>query len=112
MEDFEVMGFPQVIGAVDGCHCNIISPVHQAGQFINRKQRYSMHGKCDHTGRFVDLVMGCLIAPLEVAEENVNSVIAACVILHNIVETDSEVLLSRQPRPAVYTVDEAQETDE
>ncbi|KAH0631031.1 hypothetical protein JD844_004514 [Phrynosoma platyrhinos] len=60
MAGFEVMGFPQVIIAVDGCHCNIISSVHQGDQFINRKQRYSMllQGTCDHTGRFIDLVMG------------------------------------------------------
>ncbi|KAH0628586.1 hypothetical protein JD844_009929 [Phrynosoma platyrhinos] len=50
MDGFEAMGFSQVIGAVDSCHCNIISPVHQGGQFINRKQRYSMQGTCDHTG--------------------------------------------------------------
>ncbi|KAH0629060.1 hypothetical protein JD844_010834 [Phrynosoma platyrhinos] len=60
MDGFEVMQFPQVIGAVDGCHCNIISPVRQGGQFINKKQRYSMllQGTCDHTGRFIDLVTG------------------------------------------------------
>ncbi|KAH0617850.1 hypothetical protein JD844_016497 [Phrynosoma platyrhinos] len=57
---FGAMGFPQVIRAVDGCHCNIISLVHQGGQFINRKQRYSMllQGTCDRTGRFIDLVTG------------------------------------------------------
>ncbi|KAH0624896.1 hypothetical protein JD844_032790 [Phrynosoma platyrhinos] len=39
-------------------------------------------------------------------EENVNSVIAAYVILYNIVETAGEVLTSHPPQPAVYTVDE------
>ncbi|KAH0617672.1 hypothetical protein JD844_016140 [Phrynosoma platyrhinos] len=29
MEGFEAIGFPQVTGAIDGCHCNIISPVSQ-----------------------------------------------------------------------------------
>ncbi|KAH0616026.1 hypothetical protein JD844_026796 [Phrynosoma platyrhinos] len=60
MEGIEGMEFSQVIEAVDGCHCNIISPVHQGGQFINRKQRYFMllQRTCDHIGRFIDLVTG------------------------------------------------------
>ncbi|KAH0616395.1 hypothetical protein JD844_027452 [Phrynosoma platyrhinos] len=57
---FETKGFPQVIEAVDGCHCNLISPVYQSSQFIKRKQRYPMllQGTCDHSGRFIDLVTG------------------------------------------------------
>ncbi|KAH0624460.1 hypothetical protein JD844_031918 [Phrynosoma platyrhinos] len=49
----------------------------------------------------------CLTALLEMAEKNINSVIAACVILHNVVEIDGEVLTSHPPRPAVYVVNEA-----
>ncbi|KAH0622025.1 hypothetical protein JD844_023912 [Phrynosoma platyrhinos] len=203
MAGFEEMGFLQVIGIVDGCHCEIIAPMHQGGQFINRKNRYSMllQGTCNHTGHFIDIPGGggsesnhdsfvfrnsgicealrasvyvpenptvtifgrqvgsllvadaaypirtwvmtlfkgvlcphqavfnkrlkkvknviegafghlklwwrCLTAPLEVAEENVNPVIAACVILHNILESGGKVLTCRPPQSAIYTVDPA-----
>ncbi|KAH0624458.1 hypothetical protein JD844_031911 [Phrynosoma platyrhinos] len=38
MAGFEVMGFPQVIGAVDGCYCHIITPVHLGARFRGRRE--------------------------------------------------------------------------
>nr|XP_060631141.1 uncharacterized protein LOC132774759 [Anolis sagrei ordinatus] len=197
MAGFAELGFPQVVGAVDGCHCAIVSPVRQGGHFSNRKHAYSvlLQGVTDHTGRFINIEIGqsgnnldakviqnsaifekmeagvfvpgnptitvgdtqigplllsdssypirkwmmkpysgeltkkqvlfnrrlnhakavvemafvrlkgrwqCLTAPLEVSEENVPSVIAACVILHNICETNGRALDDiKVPQPVI-----------
>ncbi|XP_042325625.1 putative nuclease HARBI1 [Sceloporus undulatus] len=202
MAGFEAMGFPQVIGAVDGCHCHIISPVRQGGEYINRKDTYSMllQGTVDHTVLFINVCIGwsgtshdgfvfrhssiyqtmraglfvpgnptvticgkqvgplliadaaygvknwvmtpfkgtlqprqalynrhlnrarntverafgrlkarwrCLTAPLELAEENVNSVIVACCVLHNLVETGGRILEGAPSRPRRFVLNAA-----
>ncbi|XP_042303230.1 protein ANTAGONIST OF LIKE HETEROCHROMATIN PROTEIN 1-like isoform X1 [Sceloporus undulatus] len=60
MAGFEELGFPQVVGATDGCHISIIAPVHEGAQYINRKQEHSMilQATCDHKGKFLDLFTG------------------------------------------------------
>ncbi|XP_042301689.1 protein ANTAGONIST OF LIKE HETEROCHROMATIN PROTEIN 1-like [Sceloporus undulatus] len=60
MDGFAELGFPQVVGAIDGCHIKITAPVHEDAQYINRKQQHSMilQGTCDQTGRFIDIVTG------------------------------------------------------
>ncbi|XP_060103238.1 putative nuclease HARBI1 [Heteronotia binoei] len=57
---FAAMGFPQAIGAVDGCHVAIRAPPGQANEYINRKKFYSvlLQGTVDHRGRFTDVVIG------------------------------------------------------
>ncbi|XP_042326176.1 protein ANTAGONIST OF LIKE HETEROCHROMATIN PROTEIN 1-like isoform X1 [Sceloporus undulatus] len=60
MAGFERLGFPQVVGAIDGCHIPIIAPAHEGAQYINRKQTHSMilQATCDHNGIFLDLFTG------------------------------------------------------
>ncbi|XP_008106845.1 uncharacterized protein LOC103278531 [Anolis carolinensis] len=208
MDGFAELGFPQVVGAVDGCHCAIVSPVRQGGHFSNRKKTYSvlLQGVTDHTGRFINIEIGqsgsnldvkviqnsavfekmeagvfvpgnptitvggtrigpllvsdggypirrwmmtpysgeltkkqvlfnrrlshakavvemafvqlkgrwqCLTAPLEVSEENVPSVIAACVILHNICETNGRALddFTEVPQPVLPSQREPMEAN-
>ncbi|XP_042326669.1 protein ANTAGONIST OF LIKE HETEROCHROMATIN PROTEIN 1-like isoform X2 [Sceloporus undulatus] len=202
MAGFEALGFPQAIGAVDGCRVRIVPPVEPGAEFTNRKPPFSMVllGTCDHTGRFTDVLIGwpasnhysfilrtsgtynamragvfiserpsltiagkqvgpllladvnyplkpwlmtpfkgsvcpqqavynqrhsqarnvvkaafarlkarwrCLTSSLEVAQTNANSFLAACVILHNIVESDGEVLTSGPRGPKCFTVNPA-----
>ncbi|XP_042300069.1 protein ALP1-like isoform X2 [Sceloporus undulatus] len=60
MDGFAELGFPQVVGAVDGCRCLIVPPLRQREQSANRMDSYSilLQGTCDHTGRFVDVEIG------------------------------------------------------
>ncbi|XP_042299789.1 protein ANTAGONIST OF LIKE HETEROCHROMATIN PROTEIN 1-like [Sceloporus undulatus] len=60
MSGFEALGFPQVIGAIDGCHITIKAPAHEGAQYINRKQQHSMilQVTCDHNGKYIDLYCG------------------------------------------------------
>ncbi|XP_061476936.1 uncharacterized protein LOC133381611 [Rhineura floridana] len=60
MDGFMSMGFPQVVGVVDGCHVKIFAPTAQGEEYINRKGFCSilLQGTCDHTGRFVDIEVG------------------------------------------------------
>ena len=60
MDGFRALGFPHCVGAVDGTHIWIVSPVRQAKDFINRKNFYSMvlQGTTDHRGRFIDVETG------------------------------------------------------
>ncbi|XP_042299469.1 protein ANTAGONIST OF LIKE HETEROCHROMATIN PROTEIN 1-like [Sceloporus undulatus] len=60
MAGFERLGFPQVVGAIDGCHIPIIAPAHEGAQYIKRKQTQSMilQATCDHNGIFLDLFTG------------------------------------------------------
>ncbi|XP_042308895.1 uncharacterized protein LOC121922960 isoform X1 [Sceloporus undulatus] len=60
MEGFSELGFPQVVGAVDGCHCQILLPVRQGGEFIIHKHTYPvlLQATADHTGRFLDVEIG------------------------------------------------------
>ncbi|XP_063003354.1 uncharacterized protein LOC134413155 [Elgaria multicarinata webbii] len=60
MHGFGELGFPHCVGAVDGSHIPLQSPIHQASEYINRKDEYSMilQGTCDHKGRFINVEIG------------------------------------------------------
>ncbi|XP_062578538.1 uncharacterized protein LOC134249338 [Saccostrea cucullata] len=63
IEGFEnLMGFPRVLGAVDGCHVQIKAPQekYHPMSYLNRKRDYSviLQAVCDHTLRFTDIVSG------------------------------------------------------
>ncbi|KAJ8910644.1 hypothetical protein NQ315_012512 [Exocentrus adspersus] len=55
-----LMGFPGIIGSIDGCHIDIKQPVDNAADFYNRKQRHSiiLQAVCDDTCRFTDVFIG------------------------------------------------------
>ena len=54
------LGFPQCVGAVDGCRVPIISPQMFPADYYNRKGWHSMllQGTVDFKGRFIDLYIG------------------------------------------------------
>ncbi|XP_060118351.1 uncharacterized protein LOC132589622 [Heteronotia binoei] len=60
MQAFVTMGFPNCVGAVDGCHILIHAPPRLSDNYINRKRFYSilLQGTVDHTGCFTDVVIG------------------------------------------------------
>ena len=39
---FECTGFPQVVGAIDGCHIAILAPNETPEDYVNRKVFYSI----------------------------------------------------------------------
>lgn len=53
-------GFPQVVGAVDGCHVPIIGPQQSPDDYINRKGFHSLilQGLVDFDYRFLDICVG------------------------------------------------------
>lgn len=55
----ELGGFPNVIGAIDGCHIPILAPQDHEYAFVNRKGWHSINvqAACDHQGRFTNLVV-------------------------------------------------------
>ena len=54
------LGFPQVVGAIDGTHIPIIRPQENATDFYNRKGFHSiiMQAAVDHHGLFLDIYLG------------------------------------------------------
>ncbi|XP_061196728.1 uncharacterized protein LOC133205004 [Saccostrea echinata] len=58
----KIMGFPRVLGAVDGCHIQIRAPQekYHPMSYLNRKRDYSviLQAVCDHTLRFTDILSG------------------------------------------------------
>uniref|UniRef100_A0A674IZS0 DDE Tnp4 domain-containing protein n=1 Tax=Terrapene triunguis TaxID=2587831 RepID=A0A674IZS0_9SAUR len=60
VDGFAAMGFPNCGGAIDGTHIPILSPEHQATEYINRKGYFSMllQALVDHKGRFTNINMG------------------------------------------------------
>ncbi|XP_015282731.1 PREDICTED: putative nuclease HARBI1 [Gekko japonicus] len=60
MRAFAAKGFPQCIGAMDGCHIRVRVPVHLAQFYVNCKNYTSvlLQGTVDNVGRFVDIVVG------------------------------------------------------
>lgn len=53
-------GFPGVIGAIDGCHIEIVAPKKDHASFINRKGFHSvcLQAICDHELRFLHCYVG------------------------------------------------------
>ncbi|CAL1678273.1 unnamed protein product [Lasius platythorax] len=53
-------GFPGVVRAIDGCHIRIKQPPRNANDYYNRKEFHSiiLQGTCDHTGKFIDCLIG------------------------------------------------------
>ncbi|KAK5637772.1 hypothetical protein RI129_000043 [Pyrocoelia pectoralis] len=53
-------GFPNVLGAIDGCHIYIRPPKHNSAAYMNRKGRASiiLQGVCDHNSMFTDCFVG------------------------------------------------------
>ena len=53
-------GFPQVVGAVDGCHVPIIGPQQSPDNYINRKGFYSLivEGPVEFDYPFLDICVG------------------------------------------------------
>uniref|UniRef100_A0A8C3F930 Putative nuclease HARBI1 n=1 Tax=Chrysemys picta bellii TaxID=8478 RepID=A0A8C3F930_CHRPI len=60
VDGFAAMGFPNCGGAIDGTHNPILSPEHQATEYINRKGYFSMllEALVDHKGRFTNINVG------------------------------------------------------
>jgi nuclease HARBI1 len=55
----ERAGFPNVIGAIDGCQIPILAPSDHEYAFVNRKGWHAINVQavCDHQGRFTNLVV-------------------------------------------------------
>ena len=53
-------GIQGIIGAIDGCHIKIQRPNDRGGDYLNRKNYYSvvLQGIVNETGRFVDIFVG------------------------------------------------------
>ncbi|XP_053875501.1 uncharacterized protein LOC128832278 [Malaclemys terrapin pileata] len=60
VDGFAAMGFPNCGGAIDGTHIPILSPEHQATEYINRKGYFSMllQALVDHKGHFTNINVG------------------------------------------------------
>ncbi|XP_065430477.1 uncharacterized protein LOC101941125 [Chrysemys picta bellii] len=60
VDGFAAMGFPNSGGAIDGTHIPILSPEHQATEYINCKGYFSMllQALVDHKGRFTNINVG------------------------------------------------------
>ena len=53
----EKLGFPQVLGAVDGTHIPINKPKEDSQSYFSYKMKYTLNvlGVCDSMGRFIDM---------------------------------------------------------
>ncbi|XP_053904772.1 uncharacterized protein LOC128848703 isoform X6 [Malaclemys terrapin pileata] len=60
VDGFAAMGFPNCGGAIDGTHIPILSPEHQATEYINRKGYFSvlLQALVDHKGHFSNINVG------------------------------------------------------
>ncbi|XP_065448109.1 uncharacterized protein LOC135982985 [Chrysemys picta bellii] len=60
VDGFAAMGFPNCGGAMDGTHLPILSPEHQATEYINCKGYFSMllQALVDHKGCFTNINVG------------------------------------------------------
>nr|CAB3251795.1 putative nuclease HARBI1 [Phallusia mammillata] len=59
--NFQKTGFPQVYGAIDGCHIAVRAPSHCSRDFLNRKRFHSMvlQAVADNQYRFRDVSIQC-----------------------------------------------------
>ncbi|XP_065426197.1 uncharacterized protein LOC101938094 isoform X1 [Chrysemys picta bellii] len=60
VDGFAAKGFPNCGGATDGTHIPILSPEHQATEYINRKGYFSklLQALVEHKGRFTNMNVG------------------------------------------------------
>ncbi|XP_053901516.1 uncharacterized protein LOC128846444 [Malaclemys terrapin pileata] len=60
VDGFAAMGFPNCGGVIDGTHIPILSPEHQATEYINCKGYFSMllQALVDHKGHFTNINVG------------------------------------------------------
>ncbi|CAM5161408.1 unnamed protein product [Natator depressus] len=60
VDGFNALGFPNCGGVIDGTHIPILAPEHQGGQYINRKEYFSMvlQALADHKRRFTNINVG------------------------------------------------------
>ncbi|XP_048361784.1 putative nuclease HARBI1 [Sphaerodactylus townsendi] len=60
MRGFANIGFPQCVGAIDGCHIQILNPSDAPADYINRKRVASivLMAVCDDKGRFFEVDIG------------------------------------------------------
>ena len=58
------LGFPQVLGAVDGTHVPIQQPNKNSHSFFSYKMKYTINVQavCDFSGRFIDVEVRCQVA--------------------------------------------------
>ncbi|KAJ3655831.1 hypothetical protein Zmor_014941 [Zophobas morio] len=61
IQGFQLRGnFPGVVGAIDGCHFRISTPVFEHTSYINRNKYHSLHlqGVCNSKYLFIDCFVG------------------------------------------------------
>lgn len=58
MHGFEELGFPNCVGAMDGCHIPIRAPHGKAIEYKKSFFSVLLQGTVDHTGRFMDVAIG------------------------------------------------------
>ncbi|CAM4613933.1 unnamed protein product [Caretta caretta] len=60
VDGFNALRFPNCGGVIDGKHIPILAPEHQGGQYINRKEYFSMvlQALVDHKRRFTNINVG------------------------------------------------------
>ncbi len=55
---YQMNGFPQVVGLIDGSHVRILAPSEREGDYVNRKRYHSINVQavCDHEQKFMNIV--------------------------------------------------------
>lgn len=101
-------GFPQVVGAVDGCHVPIIGPQQSPDDYINRKGFHSLilQGLVDFDYRFLDICVGW---PGKVHDARVfkNSPLFALCCARTFLPPDMSVMISGVRVPPLILGDSA-----
>ena len=70
-DEFDRLGFPQVVGAIDGSHIPIVRHNENATDFHNRICFHSilLQGVVDHRGIFIDIYVGKQFGSVQVSEQ-------------------------------------------